>query len=123
MLRAGGGAVQEDFQQQTLRVWAVLAAIVLTGVCVAAVLGLQFSLSLAGAGWTILSVREVLESIAQPDQQYVTASIEQPMGINAASVLEWVLDLPAILLLASALGLLVVYYGYIRSVEKTLSRA
>jgi hypothetical protein len=43
--------------------------------------------------------------------------------MNAAPVVEWVLDLPAILLLASALGLLVVYYAYIKALEKRLSPA
>jgi hypothetical protein len=69
--------VQEDFQLRLLQMcrWAAVAAILLTGICTAAVFSLQFSLSLAGAGWTFLSVREVLESIAQPHQPYVTASI------------------------------------------------
>lgn len=125
MLGVGAGAVQEDFKRQLLQMcrWAALAAILLTSICTAAVLSLQFASALAGAGWTLLSVREILENATPPHQQYVTASGEQRIGLDAAPILEWVLDLPAILLLGLALGLLVVYYGYLKSVEKTLSDA
>jgi hypothetical protein len=41
-------------------------------------------------------------------------------GIGYASpVLEWLLDLPAMLLLGSVLGLLAVYYRYLKSLDNT----
>jgi len=95
--------------------WLTLVAILLTSICTAVVLSLQFALIVAGKGWTYLSVREILESAAQPDQQDVTAGI----GFNASPVLEWVLDLPAMVLLGSVLGLLVVHYRYLKSLDNT----
>jgi hypothetical protein len=68
-------------------------------------------LVVAGKGWTFLSVREILQASAQPDQEDVTGGIRY----NASPVLDWVLDLPAMLLLGSAVGLLVVYYRYLKS--------
>jgi hypothetical protein len=107
--------MQEDSERQLLVLsrWVALVSILLTSICTAAVLGLQFSSVVAGKGWTFLSVREILEGGAQPDQQDVTAGI----GFDASPVVEWVLDLPAMLLLGSVLGLLVVYYRYLRSAE------
>jgi hypothetical protein len=117
MLRARGGAMQEDSGRQLLVLsrWVALASILLTSICTAAVLGLQFSSVVASKGWTFLSVREILEGGAQPDQQDVTAGI----GYNASPILEWVLDLPAMLLLGSVLGLLVMYYRYLKSLDNT----
>ena len=94
--------------------WLTLVAILLTSICTAAVISLQFALIVAGKGWTYLSVREIF-SAAQPDQQEVTAGI----GFNASPVLEWVLDLPAMVLLGSVLGLLVVHYRYLKSLDNT----
>src|SRR5215208_7129591 len=117
MLRARGGAMHEDFERQLLQLsrWLALAAILVTSICTAAVLGLQFASVIGGKGWTFLSVRKILESGAQPDQQDVTAGI----GSNAPPVVEWVLDLPVMLLLASVLGLLVVYSRYLKSLDNT----
>jgi hypothetical protein len=113
--------MQEDSERQLLQLsrWLAWAAILLTSICTAAVLGLQFSLVVAGKGWSFLSVRQILEGDAQPDQQDVTAGI----GFNASPVVEWVQDLPVVFLLGSVLGLLVLYYRYLKSVEKTLSGA
>jgi hypothetical protein len=113
--RRGWGAMQNDSERQLLQLakWITLAAILLTSICMAAVVGLQVASGMAGEAWTLLSVREIVERAAQPDQQDVTAGI----GFRASPVLEWVLDLPATLLLGSALGVLVVYYRYLRSLE------
>jgi hypothetical protein len=117
--------VQEDFQRHLLQMcrWAALAAILLTSICTAAVLSWQLTLGVSGRDWTLLSVREVLESGAQSSEQYTTASIVRYNALDAAAILEWVLDLPAMLMLVLVLGLLLVYYRYLRSVEKTLSGA
>jgi hypothetical protein len=114
----------ENFERQLLQTgkWAALVAIVLTSICTIAVLGLQLALVVAGVGWTSLSVGEVLESAGEPPRLYETASGEQPISFHAAPVLEWVLDLPAMLLLVSILGLLAVFYAYIKSLEKMLPR-
>jgi hypothetical protein len=109
----------ENFERQLLQTgrWAALVAIVLTSTCTIALLGLQLAMVVAGAGWTSLSVGQVLESAGQPSPVYETASGKHA-SFGAAPVLEWVLDLPAMLLLVSVLCLLAVYYAYIRSVEK-----
>jgi hypothetical protein len=105
--------MQEHSERQLLELsrWLTLVAILLTSICTAAVLGVQFALVVAGKGWTYLSVREILQASAQPDQEDVTGGIRY----NASPVLDWVLDLPAMLLLGSAVGLLVVYYRYLKS--------
>src|SRR5215217_8313953 len=113
----GVGAMLEVSERQLLQLsrWLTLVAILLTTICTTAVISLQFALIVAGKGWTYLSVREILESAAQPDQQDVTAGI----GFNASPVLEWVLDLPAMVLLGLVLGLLVVHYRYLKSLDNT----
>jgi hypothetical protein len=115
MLRAGGGAMQEHSERQLLELsrWLTLVAILLTSICTAEVLGVQFALVVAGKDWTYFSVREILRANAQPDQQDVTGDI----GYNTSPVLAWVLDLPAMLLLGSVLGLLVAYYRYLKSID------
>jgi hypothetical protein len=85
------------------------------------VFGRQLASVVAGAGWTLLSVREVLDSAAESPGQYAIASSEKQ--VVAMPVLQWVLDLPAMLLLVSALGLLAVFYAYVKSAEKTTSGA
>jgi len=116
--------MQEYFSARLLQTgtWAARASIVLTSLCTAAVLSWQFALMVTGADWTFLSVREVLEG-APPGEHYLTASAEQRIAIDVVPLIEWLLDLPAMLLLAAALGLLAIYYAYLKSVEKTLSGA
>jgi hypothetical protein len=111
----------EHFSERLLQAgrWAAQAAIVLTSLCTAAVLSCQFALLVTGADWTFLSVRDVLEG-ASPREHYFTASGAQRIAIDVVPLIEWLLDLPAMLLLAAALGLLAIYYAYVKSVEKTL---
>src|SRR5215211_2869359 len=92
----GVGAMLQVSERQLLQLsrWLTLVAILLTSICTAVVLSLQFALIVAGKGWSYLSVREILEGAAQPDQQEVTGGI----GVNASPVVEWVLELPAMLL-------------------------
>src|SRR5215216_6393902 len=101
-----------QFERQLLQTsqWAALAAIVLTSICIIAVLALQMAWVTAGAGWTSLSVGQLLESAGQPSPYYNTASGEQATSFDPSPVVQWVLDLPAMLVLVSALGLLAVHY-------------
>jgi hypothetical protein len=99
--------------------WAVLLAIVLTSICTTALLGWQLALVVAGADWTLISVGQVLESATHSPRQYATAGSEPGSALDAASVLDWLLELPATFVLASALGLLAVYYAWLNSLEKT----
>ena len=112
----------ENFEAPLLQraKWAALVAIVLTSICSLAVLGWQLALVVAGAGWTPLSVGQVLENAEQTPRHYVTASGEQVFALEAAPLLDWVLDLPAIFVLVSALGLVAVYYAWLKSLEKTV---
>jgi hypothetical protein len=110
----------EQFSERLLQAgrWAAQAAIVLTSVCTAAVLSFQFALLVTGADRTFLSVRDVLEGASR--EHYLTASGEQRIATDVVPLIEWLLDWPAMLLLAAALGLLAIYYAYLKSVEKTL---
>ena len=116
----------ENFERRFLQTsrGVALAAIALTGICTAAVLSWQLALLLASAGWTALSVGQVLESADAPSsRRYATASAGQSSHFDAATVVDWLLDLPAIFLLVSALGLLALYHAYLKSVERKLSGA
>jgi hypothetical protein len=113
----------ESFERQLLQMgrWSAVTAIVLTSICTTVVFGWQLALVVAGAGWTLLSVREVLESAAESSGHYAIASGEKQ--VVAMPVFQWVLDLPAMLLLVAALGLLAVFYVYVKSADKTVSGA
>jgi hypothetical protein len=101
-----------------------IAAMALTGICTAAVVSWQFALLLASTGWSSLSVGRVLESADAPSpRRFATASAQQNSPFDAAIVFDWLLDLPALVPLVSALGLLGLYYAYLKSVEKKLSGA
>jgi hypothetical protein len=106
--------MQDDFIHLAKHV--ALGAMLLTMICTMAVLGLQLASVFAGKAWTFLSVRELLEIAASPDRQDVTSAI----GLHASartSIFQWVLELPAVLLLASALGLILLYYNYLNSLD------
>jgi hypothetical protein len=102
--------MQDDFIH--LARWVALGTMLLTIICTAAVLGVQVAWAIAGKSWSFLSVREVLELAARTEHQDVTSGIGLPVS---PSIFERVLDLPAMFLLGSALGLLVVYYHYLKS--------
>jgi hypothetical protein len=108
----------EKLERQLLQAsrWTALAAIVLTSICTTALLGWQLALVVAGAGWTVLSVRQVLES----SRQYATPNAEQGSALDAGPLLDWLLDLPATFVLVSALCLLALYYAYLKALEKKM---
>src|SRR2546423_988558 len=84
-----------------------IAAIALTGICTAAVVSWQFALLLASTGGSSLSVGQVLERADAPSpRRFATASAQQSSPFDAAIILDWLLDLPALVPLVSALGLL-----------------
>jgi len=97
----------------------VVAAIALTSFCAIAVLGWQLQNFLSDEGWSPITVSEVL----QPAHQYTTASFNgEPSRSFADAIYGWFLALPAISLLVLVLGLLALFYQYLKSAEEEIAR-
>ena len=97
----------------------VVAAIALTSFCAIAVLGWQLQNFLSDEGWSPITVSEVL----QPAHQYTTASFNgEPSRSFADAIHDWFLALPALCLLVLVLGLLALFYQYLKSAEEEIAR-
>jgi len=93
----------------------VVSAIALTSFCAIAVLGWQLQNFLSGEGSSPITVSEVL----QLANRYTTASFNgEPSRSFADAIYEWFLALPAISLLLLALGLLAIFYQYLKSADR-----
>jgi len=96
----------------------VVAAIALTSFCAIAVLGWQLQNFLSGKDWSPITVLEVLQSA----HQYTTASFNrEPSRSFADAIYDWFLALPAICLLVLVLGLLAIFYQYLKSEEEEIA--
>jgi hypothetical protein len=97
----------------------VASAIVLTSFCAIAVLDWQLENFLSGQGWFPITVSDVL----QPTHQYSTASFNgEPSRLSAAdTIYSWFLALPALFPLMLVLGLLAMYYQYLKSAEQEIA--
>jgi len=98
----------------------VISAIALTSFCALAVLGWQLQNFLSGETWSAITVSEVLEPAkAALAHQYATASFNR--DLTADTIYAWFLALPALFPLALALGLLAMYYHYLKSAEEEIA--
>ena len=101
----------------------VVSAIALTGVCAFVVLGWQLDNFLSGQGWSPVTVSEVLQPQAPLAHQYTTASLNGEPGrlFAADAIYAWFLALPALFPLVLVLGLLALYYQYLKSAEEEVA--
>jgi hypothetical protein len=99
---------------------AAIIAMALTAFCTLVVVGWQIELLLGGDGWPYLTVSQVLDTAetALPTT-YTTASYEPGTGLaETATFSGWLLALPALVPLTLGLGLLALYYRYLKKVEE-----
>jgi len=91
--------------------------------CTGAIACLQFGFWLMARKWGSVPVSRILE-LAQINvpRRYLPASIDASQGtrLDAQDVIEWVLDLPAIVALFAAVALLGLVYLLLVSLEKRL---
>jgi len=101
----------------------VAAAGAFAALCTGAIACLQFGFWLIARRWSPVPVSRILE-LAQIEVQrrYFPASVDasQSNGLDAQALIEWVLDLPAILALFVSVALLGLVYLLLISVEKRL---
>jgi hypothetical protein len=100
----------------------VVGAGAATALCIAAIASLQFGFWFTMKTWSAFPVARIFELLQiDTPRRYIPASIDissSPLGPQ--HVIEWMLDLPAVVVLLAALALLALFYASLTSVEKWL---
>jgi hypothetical protein len=101
---------------------AVVAAGAVTASFIAAIVSLQLGFWLATQRWSPLPVSRIFE-LAEVDTATTYALASESSRPRTQGLTEWLLDLPAIVVLFVALALFAVLYAWLASVEKGLGTA
>jgi hypothetical protein len=95
----------------------------MTALSMGAIVSLQVAFWLATRTWSPFPVAQIFElSQINVPRRYLTASVDaQTSGrVDPQSIIEWLLDLPAIVALFVALAFLALFYASLTSLEKWL---
>ncbi|MFL6805347.1 MAG: hypothetical protein ACJ8FM_15295 [Xanthobacteraceae bacterium] len=101
----------------------VAGAGAMTALSMGAIVSLQVAFWLATRTWSPFPVAQIFElSQINVPRRYLTASVDaQTSGrVDPQSIIEWLLDLPAIVALFVALAFLALFYASLTSLEKWL---
>jgi|SRR5262245_3015714 len=101
----------------------VAGAGAMTALSMGAIVSLQVAFWLATRTWSPFPVAQIFElSHINMPRRYLPASVDAQAGgrVDPQGVVEWLLDLPAIVALFVALTVLAVIYASLTSVEKWL---
>jgi len=100
-------------------------AVALTAFCASGIMGWQFYSWAKAGSWNTVAFSHLLDlTHVSPPRTYAPASAtsDRPAQERIDIIVEWLLDLPVIMPLRLALGLLTAFYVYLLSVEKELVR-
>jgi len=103
---------------------ATLAAGAATAVCMGAIATLQLGFWLFGKTWISFPVSRLFELASlNVSRHYALSSMDGPAQsrLDGQSVIEWSLDLPAVVALSVALAVFALLYAFLASVEKALA--
>jgi len=101
----------------------VAGAGAMTALSMGAIVSLQVAFWLATRMWSPFPIAQIFElSHINVPRRYLTASVDaQTSGrVDPQSIIEWLLDLPAIVALFVALAFLALFYASLTSLEKWL---
>ena len=109
----------------TLTRMLVMGAGVATALCMGAIASLQLGFWLVMKTWSPIPVSRIVELTGvEVPRRYVPASIDAPdTGLDAQDVVEWLLNVPAIVGLFIALAVLSLFYASLASAERGLVAA
>jgi hypothetical protein len=101
----------------------VAGAGAMTALSMGAIVSLQVAFWLATRTWSPFPVSQIFElSHINVSRRYLPASVDAHASgrVDPQGIIEWLLDLPAIVALFVALALLALFYASLTSVEKWL---
>jgi len=103
----------------------VFVAGTVTTLCASAIIAFQLASGLANGNWNsvpIFQIMEIIDSNIETTYTMASADAQTSHALSVGSVLGSMRDVPAIIPLFIALGLLVAFYALLASLHKARSR-